>query len=45
MSTQLLEFSDKLAAIMPEIGSERLPSLMLSMLKGLVPFDNAIIIH
>ncbi|MDA9599016.1 LuxR C-terminal-related transcriptional regulator [bacterium] len=45
MSNQLLEFSDKLAAIMPEIGSDRLPSLLLSMLNGLVPFDNALIIH
>ena len=30
---------------MPEIGSERLPSLLVRMLKGLVPFDNAVILH
>ena len=45
MTTRLQDFSDKLAAIMPEIGSDRLPSLLLSMLKGMVPFDNALIIH
>ena len=45
MSTLLQDFSDKLAAIMPEIGSKRLPSLLLSMLKSLVPFDNALVIH
>jgi len=45
MNTRLQDFSDKLAAIMPEIGSDRLPSLLLSMLKGMVPFDNALIIH
>ena len=45
MSNTLKDFSDKLAAIMPEIGSDRLPSLLLAMLKSLVPFDNALIIH
>ena len=30
---------------MPEIGSERLPSLLVRMLKGLVPFNNAVILH
>ena len=45
MSNILKDFSDKLAAIMPEIGSDRLPSLLLAMLKSLVPFDNALIIH
>ncbi len=45
MSRHLLDFSQKLAAIMPEIGSDRLPPLLLSMLKSLVPFDNAVILH
>ena len=45
MSRHLLDFSQKLAAIMPEIGSDRLPSLLISMLKSLVPFDNAVILH
>ncbi|MFY9334250.1 MAG: helix-turn-helix transcriptional regulator [Porticoccaceae bacterium] len=45
MSSHLLEFSTELAAIMPEIGSERLPSLLVRMLKSLVPFDNAVILH
>ena len=45
MQTQLFNFSQKLAAIMPEIGGDRLPSLLLSMLKSLVPFDNAVILH
>lgn len=30
---------------MPEIGSRRLPSLLVRMLKSLVPFDNAVILH
>jgi len=30
---------------MPEIGSERLPSLLVQMLNTLVPFDNAVILH
>ena len=45
MQTQLFNFSQKLASIMPEIGGDRLPSLLLSMLKSLVPFDNAVILH
>lgn len=45
MSSHLREFSNQLAAIMPEIGSERLPSLLVRMLKSLVPFDNAVILH
>lgn len=45
MSNALQNFSDKLAAVLPEIGSDRLPSLLLNMLKSLVPFDNALIIH
>ncbi|MBT5388024.1 MAG: helix-turn-helix transcriptional regulator [Porticoccaceae bacterium] len=45
MSTQLQDFSDRLAAILPEVGSDRLPSLLLSMLRSLVPFDNAVILH
>ena len=30
---------------MPEIGSKRLPSLLVHLLKSLVPFDNAVILH
>lgn len=45
MSSHLSNFSQKLAAIMPEIGSDRLPSLLISMLKSLVPFDDAMILH
>jgi DNA-binding CsgD family transcriptional regulator len=45
LSSHLREFSNQLAAIMPEIGSERLPSLLVRMLKSLVPFDNAVILH
>lgn len=45
MSSHLREFSNQLAAIMPEIGSQRLPSLLVRMLKSLVPFDNAVILH
>ena len=45
MSSHLREFSNQLAAIMPEIGSRRLPSLLVRMLKSLVPFDNAVILH
>lgn len=45
MSSHLLDFSQNLAAIMPEIGSDRLPPLLMSMLKSLVPFDNAVIVH
>lgn len=44
MSSHLREFSKQLAAIMPEIGSERLPSLLVHMLKSLVPFDNAVML-
>ena len=43
--TRLREFSNQLAAVMPEIGSERLPSVLVRMLKSLVPFDNAVILH
>ena len=45
MTSHLREFSNQLAAIMPEIGSERLPSLLVCMLKSLVAFDNAVILH
>jgi DNA-binding CsgD family transcriptional regulator len=45
LSSHLREFSNQLAAIMPEIGSQRLPSLLVRMLKSLVPFDNAVILH
>lgn len=45
MNNHLREFSNQLATIMPEIGSERLPSLLVLMLKSLVPFDNAVILH
>jgi DNA-binding CsgD family transcriptional regulator len=45
LSSHLREFSNQLAAIMPEIGSRRLPSLLVRMLKSLVPFDNAVILH
>ena len=44
MSSPLQEFSQNLAAILPELRSERLPALLLSMLKSLVPFDNAVIL-
>ena len=43
--TRLREFSNQLAAVMPEIGSERLPSVLVRMLKSLVPFNNAVILH
>lgn len=45
MSSHLREFSSQLAAIMPEIGSEQLSSLLVRMLKSLVPFDNAVLLH
>ena len=45
MTSHLREFSSHLAAIMPEIGSKRLPSLLVHLLKSLVPFDNAVILH
>lgn len=45
MTTPLKEFSQQLAAILPEIGSDRLPPLLLSLIKSLVPFDNAVILH
>ena len=45
MTSHLLAFSQRFAAIMPEIGSNRLPPLLVTMLKGLVPFDNAVIVH
>ena len=45
MSSQLRIFSRQLAAILPELGSDRLPSLLLSMIKSLVPFSNAVILH
>ncbi len=45
MNNQLRDFSRELAAILPELGSERLPSLLLSMIKSLVPFSNAVILH
>ena len=45
MSSHLRELSNHLAAIIPEMGSERLPSLLVRMLKSLVPFDNAVILH
>ena len=45
MTTHIRELSNHLAAIMPEIGSERLPSLLVQMLNTLVPFDNAVILH
>jgi hypothetical protein len=45
MSSQLSNFSRELAAILPELGSARLPSLLLSMIKSLVPFSNAVILH
>ena len=44
MSSPLQGFSQKLAAVLPELRSERLPALLLSMLKSLVPFDNAVIL-
>ena len=44
MSSALQEFSQNLAAILPELHSERLPALLLSMLNSLVPFDNAVIL-
>ena len=45
MINHLSAFSSRFAPIISEIGSERLPSLLVSMLKGLVPFDNAVIVH
>jgi hypothetical protein len=45
LTTHIRELSNHLAAIMPEIGSERLPSLLVQMLNTLVPFDNAVILH
>ena len=45
MTNYLATFSPRTAAILPEIGGERMPSLLVSMLKTLVPFDNAVIVH
>jgi DNA-binding CsgD family transcriptional regulator len=45
MSSQLSEFSHKLAAVLPQVGTEHLPHALISMIKGLVPTDNAVIIH
>jgi DNA-binding CsgD family transcriptional regulator len=45
MTSHLSAFSQRFAAIIPEIGNDRLPSLLISMLKGIVPFDNAVIAH
>ena len=45
MTTHLATFSLRTAAILPEIGGERMPSLLVSLLKTLVPFDNAVIVH
>jgi DNA-binding CsgD family transcriptional regulator len=45
VASHLRQFSHQLAAIMPEIGSERLPLLLVRLLKSLVPFDNAVILH
>ena len=45
MSSPFREFSNHLATIMPEIGSERLPLLLIGLLKSLVPFDNGVILH
>ena len=45
MGSHLRQFSHQLAAIMLEIGNEQLPSLLVRLLKSLVPFDNAVILH
>lgn len=45
MTSHLRELSNHLATIMPQIGSRRLPSLLVRMLKSLVPFDNAVMLH
>jgi DNA-binding CsgD family transcriptional regulator len=45
MTSHLSAFSQRFAAIIPEIGNDRLPSLLITMLKGIVPFDNAVIVH
>jgi DNA-binding CsgD family transcriptional regulator len=45
MTSHLATFSLHFAAILPELGGERMPSLLVSMLKTLVPFDNAVIVH
>ena len=45
MINHLSAFSSRFAPIISEIGSERLSSLLVSMLKGLVPFDNAVIVQ
>ena len=45
MTSDLATFSLHFAAILPELGGERMPSLLVSMLKTVVPFDNAVIVH
>ena len=45
MTTHLATFSLHFAAILPEIGADSMPSLLVNMLKTLVPFDNAVIVH
>ena len=45
MSNQLLQFSHNLASVLPHIGTEEFPDVLISMIKDLVPTDNATIIH
>lgn len=45
MPNQLSKFSHKLASILPQIGADHLLDALISMIKDLVPTDNAVIIH
>ena len=45
MSKQLSEFSHKLASVLPQIGTEQFAQALITMIKDLVPTDNAVIIH
>lgn len=45
MDSHLASFSLRFAPIMSEIGGDRLAPLLMSMLKGLVPFDNAVVVQ
>ena len=45
MTAALAEFSHHLGGLLPEVGSDRLPALMVHMLKALVKFDQAMILR
>lgn len=45
MNIHLQAFSARFALVMPKIGHEQLPSLLIAMLKSSVPFDNAVILY